>query len=123
MRKSAIVLHFYSANFLYNGQQYSAARKDMIDISTSRATGTCLNFMFLNKVLIDRWFGISKSVNHISDYGSKCPWGSVIPTVNTMCRKVFMLFIQMRRIHSKLYLNTYMRLSSQPAEMYATRSA
>ena len=30
--------------------------------------------------LIDSWCSISKSVNHISDHGFKCPPGSVIST-------------------------------------------
>ena len=43
-------------------------------------TGSCPNFTFSNKLLIDSWRSISKSVSHISSHGFKCVVESVIPT-------------------------------------------
>ena len=62
----------YCANFSNVRLQNGVNWKGMIDIPNFRAwdpvTGTCLNFTLSNKLLIDSWCRISKSVNHISDH-------------------------------------------------------
>ena len=59
----------YCANFLNIGQQNGVIWKDMIDILTlllwDPVRCTCFNLTVLNKVLIDSWRTISKSVYYI----------------------------------------------------------
>ena len=74
----------YYANFVNIWQQDRVTWKDMIDISNfpvwDPVAATCLILAFLNKLLIDSWRSISKSVNHFFDHGFECLFGSLIST-------------------------------------------
>ena len=60
------------------------------EYETDSVADTRLNLTFSNKLLIDWWFSISKSVNRFSDHGFECVLGSVISIDKSECVAKFL---------------------------------